>query len=46
MAQDPLFIVALAVGLFLCFLAVFTLFTYLYLRLAVNLRLAEKKKKE
>ncbi len=45
MAYDPLFIILLVVGLILTLLAVFTFFTYLFLKMAVNLRRAQMKKK-
>lgn len=45
MAYDPLFIILLVVGLILVLLAIFTFFTYLFLKMAVNLRRAQTKKK-
>jgi uncharacterized membrane protein YqiK len=45
MAQDPLYIMILAVVIFLVLLAIFTFFTYLFLRMAVNLERVKRKKK-
>lgn len=45
MVQDPLYVMILAVVIFLVLLAIFTFFTYLFLRMAVNLEIAKRKKK-
>ncbi|HTX43425.1 MAG TPA: hypothetical protein VMC61_01755 [Methanocella sp.] len=45
MTDNPLFLLLIAVALFLFFLAVFAFFTYLVLRLAADLRREEMKKK-
>ncbi|HTY90614.1 MAG TPA: hypothetical protein VMC84_05500 [Methanocella sp.] len=43
MAYDPVFIVLLIVGLILVFLVIFTVITYILLKMAVNLRRIQKK---
>jgi hypothetical protein len=45
MAYDPLFIVFLVVFLIVVLLTIFTFFTYLFLKMAVNLRRAQRGKK-
>jgi ACR3 family arsenite efflux pump ArsB len=45
MVDNPLFILLVAVALFIFFLAVFAFFTYLFLKLAADLKREETKKK-
>jgi len=45
MLDNPIFIILVAVALFIFFLAVFAFFTYLVLKLAADLKREEIKKK-
>lgn len=45
MVDNPLFVLLVAVVLFIVLLAIFTLATYLFLKMAVKLKRIEKKLK-